>query len=1031
MNLSAPFIRRPIMTTMIMSAILFFGIIAYKALPVSDLPDVDFPTIQVSATYPGANPDTMANNVTSVLEQQFLGIDGIQTITSTSNTGSATIVLQFVLEKSIDAAAQDVQAAINASAAQLPQNLPYTPTYQKVNPSATPILFLALHSATMNPADLYNYAKNTIGQHISVVNGVSYVYIYGSPYAVRVQVDPQKMAARGIGFDELSNTIQSQNIYNPVGVLYGSTREMNIDVDGQIPRAEGYNSMIIKNNNGAVVRIRDIGQALDSMHTDKFYLNYLTKDIDEPCVVIGVQKQGGTNTLAIIKGINKLLPDLQKQLPGSVKLSRVIDLSVFINEAVHEVQFTLFLAILLVIIVIFIYLGKVMNTIIPALAIPLSITGTFIVLSCFGYTVDILSLLAITLSVGFLVDDAIVVIENISRHVENGEKPIDAAYKGSKEISMTIVSMTTCLAAVFIPFLFMEGIIGRLFHEFSITIISAVLISGIISLSLTPMLCSKLIKPHNQTSKSNKMEQFSIAMNQKMVSFYKKTLIWALSHRLMILLGGIVCLVLSVVMYKLLPRDFLPGNNIGAIQGFSIASDSTSPFQMIKYQKQINEIITKTPYYENIVSIAASYTTDNQGIFFMHLKPTDQRPNIQKIIDELLPKLSEIPGLKIFMKPFPLIDLEVGTSLSKGNYQYTLQSLNADDLYKYGPVMYQRMKQLPGFTQVYSDLEMQLTQLKMHILRDRASMLNVTASAIENVLGLAFANSNLSPINEPDNQFYVIMEVLPKFYSDPSMLSQLYVRSTTGKLVPLNQVVEMKESIGPLNVNHINGFPSVTISFNLQGASLSSGLEALQKLSNEVLPSSINANVQGAANIFLQSFSNLGYLLLITIFIIYVILGILYENFFHPITVMSTLPPAAFGGLLSLLIFQAPISIYSFLGIVMLLGIVLKNGIIMIEFANQAAREGKTAYDAIVDACMIRFRPILMTTISALMGAVPIALGIGGITAQGRSPLGIAIIGGLIFSQVLTLYLTPVTYLYLESLQNWKKRTTVKDADGT
>ncbi|HSW87071.1 MAG TPA: efflux RND transporter permease subunit [Rhabdochlamydiaceae bacterium] len=1037
MNVSAPFVRRPIMTILAMVTILFFGFVAYRNLPVSDLPDIEYPTIEVQAWYPGANPDTMANNVTSVLEQQFLTIEGIHTISSTSKTGSATMVLQFVLEKSIDSAAQDVQAAINASAAQLPQNLPYSPTYQKVNPTATPILFLSLHSATMTHADLYNYAKKNIGQHLSIVNGVASIALWGSPYAVRVQVDPQKLAAKNIGLDEVAAAIKSQNIYEPVGVLYGSTREVNLDVDGQIRHADGYNSMIIKNKNGAVVRIRDIGRAMDNLQTDKFYLHFIKPDLDEPCVIIGVSKQPGSNTLQIMKQIDQLLPELEKQLPGSVKLEPSFDLSTFIKEAIFDVQFTLFLSIALVVMVIFIYLGKVMNTIIPALAIPLSIMGTFIVLSSFGYSVDILSLLAITLSVGFLVDDAIVVIENVVRHVEHGERPIDAAFNGSKEISMTIVSMTICLAAVFIPFLFMKGIIGRLLHEFSITIISAVLLSGIISLTLTPMLCSRLIPTFNPQARQNRVERFSKGIHQRMIAFYKKTLLWSLSHRIVILSGGILCLIGSIVLFLVLPREFLPGNNAGAIEGFTIASESTSPFQMFKYQEQVNEVIKKNEYYDSITSLASSYTTDNQGIFFIDLKPPNKRPDIQKIMDELAPKLFDIPGLKVYMKAVPLINLDIGTSASKGQYQYTLQSLNSEDLYKYGPILFERIKRLSGFTQVYSDLEIQLSQLKLHILRDRASVLNITAADIENTLGYAFADGNLSPINEPDNQFYVIMEVLPKFYNDPSMLSQLYVRSsTTGKLVPLNQVVEMKESVGPLNVNHINGFPSITISFSLRDIPLSTAITSLDRLAKEILPPSITGKVQGAANIFLESFSNLGFLLMITFFIIYIILGILYENFLQPITVMSTLPPAAFGGLLCLLIFQQPISLYSFLGIILLLGIVLKNGIIMIEFANVAVAQGKKPHEAIEDACLIRFRPILMTTLSALMGAVPIAIGFGGITAEGRAPLGIVIIGGLILSQILTLYLTPVTYLYLEELQlkidRWRlSREKIKDGDGT
>jgi len=1017
MNLSSGFIRRPVMTILVMLAILFFGILCYKIVPVSDLPQVEYPTIEVTVSYPGAEPQTMANNVTAPLEQQFLTIQGITTITSTSTTGNASIVLQFVLDRSLDGAATDVQAAITAANPQLPQNLPYAPTYAKVNPSASGILYFALTSKTMSLGDLYEYAHNVIGERISIIEGVSQVYTYGEPFAVRVQVDPQKLTAKQIGIDQLALAIQNANVNKPTGVLYGTHKEYTIDVDGQMYAAEAYNNLIIKNNNGAITRLSDVGQAVNSLQDDKYYLHFFTEQQAYPCVVLAIQKQPGTNTMQVISNIKKILPRIEKELPGSVKLWNIYDQSEYIQEAVDEVEITLLIAIGLVVLVIYVYLGKLLDTFIPACAIPMSVIGTFIVLYLSGFTVDILSLLAITLSIGFLVDDAIVVLENIVRRVEGGETPMQAAINGSKQISVTILSMTLSLVSIFIPLLFMAGILGRIFHEFAVTIISSVLISGFVSLSLTPMLCSRLVPAYNSQRKKTRIERFSSWLNQSLIRYYSRSLEWVLLHRLTILLIGALSLGLTIVLFLTLPKDFLPNDDTGFIEGYTQADDSASPFQMIKYQETLTEIILKNPYIDSIISIGGM-PADNQGIFFLRLKPLSKRPEVQEIIASLYAQMQEVPGVMSFLKTMPLINLDIGTGSSKGDYQYTLQSLRTEDLYKYGPIMFQRIKALRGFSQVYSDLEVKKPQLKLHILRDRASVLNVSAESIEAALGFAYATGNLSPINEPENQYYVILETLPKFYRDPSQLAQLYVTSSEGKLVPLSQVTEAIETLGPLSVNHINGFPSVTISFSLIDMPLGTAINNLNKLAQEVLPPTVNGDVQGSASIFTSSFANLTGLLLVTFFVVYIILGILYENFFHPIAVMSTLPPAALGGLLTLYVFQETFSLYAFVGLIMLLGIVMKNGIIMIDFANDAIeKEGKNAHDAIKEACLIRFRPILMTTFAALMGAVPIALGLGGATSLSRRPLGMVIIGGLLFSQVLTLFVTPVTFLYLETLR--------------
>jgi HAE1 family hydrophobic/amphiphilic exporter-1 len=1016
MNLSEIFIRRPVATTLVMLSVLFFGIMAYLRLPVSDLPSVEYPAITVSVSYPGANPDTIADNVVSPLERQFLTIDGLQTIVSQSTTGSGTIVLQFDLNKSIDSAAIDVQTAITEAAPQLPADLPYSPTYSKSNPATTPILYFALSSSTMPLHDMYSFANTIIGERLSTVSGVAQVTTYGAPYAVRIRVNPQKIAAKSIGIDEVATAIQNQNIQIPTGTLYGDKREYTIAVDGQLLTASLYDNIIIKNDNGAIVRVRDIGYALDSLSNDKQYTRFQTPDSDTNCIVIAVQTQPGTNTMSVIKAIYGILPELESALPGSVKLNTLFDKSEFIKEAVDDVEFTLLIAFGLVVFVIFIYLGKALDTLIPALALPMSIMGTFVVMSALGYSVDILSLMAITLSIGFLVDDAIVVLENIVRHVEEGKSPLQAALDGSKQISFTIISMTLSLSSVFIPLLFMGGIIGRLFHEFAVVIVCAMLISGFVSLSLTPMLCSRFVPPRNGLASPSMVERFSKRLNQTLLSSYEKALKVILHHPKTTLAVGIFSVILSVTTFKLLSTDFLPPSDIGFVVVHSQATDGTSPFQMIRYQEKLSNLARKNPYIESIVSLG-SIPDDNKGIMFIRLKPYKERPPIEQIIHSMHTDMAQVPGLQVFLKSLPLIDLQVSTTDISAPYQYTLKSIDSEALYKSAEIMLEKIKNAPQFTSVSTDLELQQPQLNVRILRDKASVLNVSAQNIENALSLAFAGTNLSPINYPDNEYYAIMEVEPKFYRDPAILSQLYLRSSTGKLVPLNSVTEMSEGVGPLNINRINGLPAVNIFFNTNKIPLGNAIQKLDELARNNLPASVNGQVQGTADVFRASFANLNTLLLVTFFLVYIILGILYENFFHPITVMSTLPPATLGGLLTLVLFNQPLSLYAFVGLILLLGIVMKNGIILVDFANESVIAGKTPEEAITHACLARFRPIVMTTFSALMSAIPIAVGMGGMTAQGREPLGLVIIGGLIISQILTLFLTPVIYLYLETLR--------------
>lgn len=1016
MNLSAPFINRPVMTTLLMIAIIFFGVIAYKKLPVSDLPNVNLPAITVTVEYPGANPQTIANNVVSPLEREFLGIDGVQSIASTSSTGSATIVIQFILEKSIDTAALDVQNAINTAGPYLPQNLPYAPTYEKTNPSQTPIMFFALSSETMPTYQLYDYAYTYIGEKLSTINGVAQVTVYGTPFAVRIQVNPQKIAAKGLGIDEVAASIQNANVNIPTGTLYGSTKEYTIDVNGQLRYAALYDSIILKNETGNVVRLRDVGRAVDSTAYDKQSQRYLTQNTDQSCIIFGVLTQPGVNSMQVISAVDQVLPKLQETLPGSIQLHRVYDKGVYIKEAVRGVEFTLMIAFLLVVFVIFIYLGKPTNTLIPALALPISILGTFAVMFLLGYTIDILSLLAITLCIGFLIDDAIVVLENIVRHIEMGQTPWEAALQGSKEIAFTIFSMTASLASVFIPLIFMGGIIGRLFHEFSIVIVTAILVSGVVSLTLTPMLCSRFMRAHHINGQKTRMERFSENLNQKLVAFYGRTLAKVLQFPRLTLSAGAATVVASALLFKFLPTDFLPPDDLGFVIVHSQAPTGTSPFQMMNYEATLSQMIKNHPAIESVLAMAA-LSEDNKGDMFVQLKDYKKRPPIQKVIQDLQRTLQTFPGAQTWVKPMPLIDLQVSTTDINAPYQYTLQSTNLNLLYSTTNKMMQEMKKVPTLSQISTDMEIQQPQLNIEILRDKASALNLSASAIENGLSFAFSGSNLSPINDPQYQYYAILEVEPKFYSDPSLLSQLYIRSSTGRLVPLSAATRMTETLGPLHINRLNGFPAVNIFFDVTDSSLGPAVAKIKNLSRTHVPPNVTGEIQGTANVFQTSFGNLILLFFTTFFVIYIILGILYENFFHPITVMSTLPSAALGGLLTLALFQFPLSLYAFVGLILLLGIVMKNGIIMIDFANDAILEGKTPLEAITYACRVRFRPILMTTFSALMGALPIALGMGGMVAQGTRPLGFVIIGGLIVSQVLTLYLTPVLYLFFERLR--------------
>lgn len=1024
MNLSLPFIKRPIMTTLVMVAILFLGLLGFYQLPVSNLPNVDYPTITVTATFPGASPETMANTVASPLETEFMTIPGIEAVTSSNTLGNTTIVLEFDLAKSMDSAAQDVEAAISRATPRLPASLPDPPTYKKVNPSDSPIMYISLTSETMTIADLYTWAHTFIGQRLSTINGVAQVMTYGAPYAVRIQVDPGALATKEISLEEVAGAITRASPNLPTGQLDGKDISSIILANGQLKNAEEFLPVIVDYKGGAAVRISDLGQAVNSVNNVRIDLNYIDKNHVRPTVVLAIQRQPGANTVAVSQSVKDHLPALLNQMPASIDVNVVFDLAESIESSVHEVEVTLIIALLLVVAVIFLYLGNFRDTFIPSLAMPMSILITFYFMHLLGYSLDNLSLLALTVATGFIIDDAIVVLENIVRHVEEGASRWDAAINGSKQISFTILSMTLSLIAVFIPMLFMAGLIGKILQEFSMTIVIVIAASGFISLTLTPMLCSLFVTTDQKTTW---VGQFSARMNAFLLKHYEKALRWVLDHQSTALIVGLASVILSVYLFAVLPKDFIPDDDIGFFMGFTQSQEGTSPDKIFTLQKQVNEVIREDPNVESFVSIAGNPQV-RQGIFFVHLKPIGDRKPIQQVIQELYPKLFGIPGVQVFLKNVPLINLSLGSN-TRGAYQYTLQSLNSEDLYKVASKMISRMELLPELQAVSSDLEINTPQLNVDIKRDAASRLGITAENIEKTLGLAYSGGRIAKIETPFDQFDVILELLPEFQKNENALNTIYLRSPyTTELVPLNAISNWKEGIGPSSVNHFLQFPSVTISFNLApNVALGPALEKIEEIAREELSENVTGSVQGAAQKFKETVNSITILILIAIFAMYIVLGILYESFIHPLTILSSLPPAILGGMLTLYLFGLPLSLYGYLGLILLIGIVKKNGILVVDYAIDYQRTRKESKEqAILDACLTRFRPIMMTTMAAIMGAVPIAIGFG-MGGEARRPLGLVIIGGLILSQIITLFLTPVIYLHLEK---WNEKfTTAKVND--
>ncbi len=1021
MNLSEPFIRKPVMTTLCAFSAAIFGIAAYFLLPVSDLPDVAYPVITVTTNYPGASPEIMADNVSTPLEIQMMQIEDLNLITSKNQEGTSTIVLQFGLDKPMGQAEAEVQAAIQRAMGNLPSDLPAPPSFQTTNPNTQPIVYIALATDTLTLGDLYDYANTMVAQRMMMLDGVSNAQVYGSPRAICVQLDPNALSARQMTVADVSNAITSANVFTPGGEIYGNSLQFIINPKGQLLHSAEYNDLVIAYKNGAPVRLRDIGNTVDGLQ--KQYLNMKFWSAIEPprsaYTVVAVTPAPGANDVQVAQSVRKTLKSLRSSLPASIDTYITFDRSVQIVESINDVKLTILIAFALVVLVVFLFLGRVRETVVPAVALPLALLMTFAVMLLLGYSLDNLSLMALTLAVGLLVDDAVVVLENTVRHLEDGKPPTVAALLGAKEISFTVLSMTLSLAAIFIPIVFMPGIIGRMFHEMAITIVVAIVLSGVVAIVVSPMLCARMLR------KAEKESSYQRWFNKYFDAFkkhYRASLAWMMRRKPLALALWLVSLGVTIYLFITIPKGFLPVGDSGMIRGVFLTAEGTSPAQIQDYQDRIMRVAESVPGVRQALTVTGlqnNQLTNSMGLAVIFLKPENQRAPIAQITREVIAKIrSEIPGVVPLLQPFPTLNIDTGaTNNTQGQFAYQLTGTDPTTLYKAASDLMAKMRAIHGFVGVSSDMRTNTPMLDLEILRDQASSYGVTAQEIEQTLAIAFTQGEASQIKTPLNVYWVIVELLDKYRSQLDNLALLWVRNSAGDMVPLKSLVKASVKTGPESINHINQITSVTIFYNLDASyPTSTATSDLQAAAAQVLPPSVAGAPAGSSAQFIQTVKAMVVLLIIAIFVMYIILGVLYESYIHPITVLSTLPVAGLGGLITLRMFGMTLDLYGFIGIFLLLGLIKKNGIMLVDFAIMRRKDGLSIEAAAEEAAIERVRPILMTTFAAIFGALPMAFGFGADGAS-RQPLGLCIVGGLIVAQVLTLFCTPVFYVYMEYFQ--------------